>query len=431
MGKKKDQNRKTAMQILVEVESSKAYSNIAANALIRKNDPDSPALVREIVYGVLKNKMYIDYILAYLTDKPLKKIKGEALAILRMGIYQMIFMGSVPEYAAVSTSVDLAKAHAYGQAGFVNAILRSWIRLHEKISLPDKELDLAAHYSIRYSYPEWIVKMWIDRYGESFAEELMAAGNETPDLCIRANTLKTDREKLIGALVNSGFKVEKGRNSNSAIYVKGTGLLDGKLFSKGHFSVQDESSMLAVEVLDPQKGEFLIDVCSAPGGKTLYAAERMENEGRIEAFDIHEHKLEMLRAAAEQNGISIVRTMLWNGTETYGEYLEMADRVLVDAPCSGLGVVRRKPEIKYARDEDILDKLSEVQFSILSASSKYVRSGGILVYTTCTLMRQENEDVVNRFLDADPEFEKLSQRTLFPNIDGTDGFFICKMRKKK
>jgi len=419
------------MEILNSVESGQAYSNIAINAYIARNRPDSHSLVREIVYGVLKNKLCLDYFIERLTDRPAARIKPAVVNILRMGLYQLIYLDSVPEYAAVNESVRLAERFAHGQTGFVNAVLRAWIRKADTIKFPDKEKDPITYYSTRYSYPAWIVRLFLEQYDVDFAEELMKAGNETPNLCIRANSTKTDRQSLIESLEEAGFKAEKGKHAKFSIYVKGSGLLDSSLFSQGFFSVQDESSMLAVETLDPQPGETVMDVCAAPGGKTVYIGELMENKGRIVAFDIFEHKLALIRDAAGRNGITVIETSIWDGTAVNGEYVEKADRVLVDAPCSGLGVVRRKPEIKYAGNESLPEIMARTQLGILRSAAEYVKAGGILVYTTCTVTRQENDDTVNDFLEGDERFVMISKRQLFPNVDGTDGFFICEMRKKK
>ncbi len=425
-----DNNRKTAMEILTEVETRKAYSNIALNSFIAKNKPDAQGMVREIVYGVLKNKLYIDYILSQFVSTPLSKLKANTLSILRMGIYQMTFMHSVPEYAAVNESVKLAKKFAAGQSGFINGVLRAYARKKTTIELPKKEEDLALYLSVKYSYVPWIVRLWLENFEADFVEDLLRFGNETPKLSIRVNGLKENRDNLIEKLTLEGFEAEKGLLAEEAIHIKGSDLLRSPLFANGEFSVQDESSMLAVSILDPKPGDLVLDVCAAPGGKTLFIAEKMKNQGKVIAWDLYDHKLDLLNKAALRNGITIIETKSWDSTVVDPLYLNQADRVLVDAPCSGLGVIRKKPEIKYGKDSGIIEALSLIQLKILSTASGYVKPGGVLLYSTCTISALENEQIILSFLDENKAFEMVYQKQLFPNVEHTDGFFISKLLKK-
>ncbi len=426
-----DINRKTAMETLTEIEVSKAYSNIALNDYISKNRPDDQALVRELVYGVLKNKLFIDHILGQLISSPLNKLKGNALTILRMGIYQMIFMHSVPEYAAVNESVNLAKKFLHGQSGFINGVLRGYIRKKSDFIMPDRAENLAGYLSVKYSYSEWIVKLWLSIYDAGFVEELLSSGNETPRLSVRVNRLKENPDALLKKIKDAGFEAESSRIVQGAIYVKGSNLLNSTIFLNGGFSVQDESSMLAIDLLDPRPGELVIDVCSAPGGKALYSAEKMKNQGRVVAWDLYAHKLELLKKAALRTGATIIETEDKDSSIIDSHYINLADRVLVDAPCSGLGVIRRKPEIKYSEDQGQIKALSHLQLELLQASSSYVKPGGILVYSTCTISPTENEQVIDKFLSTNSLFDLTFQKQLFPNVDGTDGFYMAKLIKKK
>lgn len=425
-----DINRKTAMEILTEVETRQAYSNIALNTFISANKPGDQALVREIVYGVLKNKLFIDYVLMQFIRTPLTKLKINTLTILRMGLYQLIFMHSVPEYAAVNESVNLAKKFARGQSGFINGVLRGYIRKKEELKLPNQADDLVRYLSIKYSYSEWIVKLWLSSYEADFVEALLSAGNETPRLSIRANRLKEDPDTLLEKLINEGFEAEKGQLSMDALYVKGSNLLKSPLFLSGGFSIQDESSMLAVDLLDPRPGELVIDVCAAPGGKTLYIAEKMRNQGHVIAWDIYAHKLELLDKAASRNGIAIIETKNHDSTVNDPYFEKWADRVLVDAPCSGLGVIRRKPEIKYVKAMGQIAILAVKQLELLLAASGYVKPGGVLVYSTCTISPEENEQVIAKFLSINTSFELGTQKQFFPHVDHTDGFFMSKLIKR-
>jgi len=424
-----DKNRRTAYFTLMDVEVKQSYSNLALNHHISSGKPDSPAFVRELVYGVLENKMFLDYIIGKFVKTPISKLKSSDLTVLRMGIYQLLFLDGVADYAAVNESVNLAKKYCPGRDGFINGVLRSFQRAGKEVELPDRSEDEIGHLSLKYSYEPWIVELWLKQYDADFTEALLAAGNRTPDLVIRVNSLKTTREALKQKLLDDGYRAEEGLLCKAALHVEGTGILEGKLYEKGLFSVQDESSMLAVDMLDPNPGETVMDVCAAPGGKTLYIAEKMKNIGKVDARDIYKRKLSIIEREAERMGISIVATKTWDASEIDSSMEEKADRVLADVPCSGLGVIRRKPEIKYKRSEENDELLPEKQLAILYASSKYVKPGGILVYSTCTISPHENQEVVRSFLKTNPAFSKEEELQLLPNIHNTDGFYICKMKR--
>lgn len=424
-----DKNRRIAYLTLMDVESKQAYSNIALNHHIRSGKPDAPAFVRELVYGVLENKIYLDYIIEQFIKTHVNKMKASDLTVLRLGIYQLKFLDGVPEYAAVNESVDLAKKYCQGRDGFINGVLRSFLRADKEVPLPDRAKDEVHYLSIKYSYEPWIIELWLEQYASDFVEELLAAGNKTPDLVIRVNSLKTSREDLKRRIVARGYRAEEGFFCKEALHVEGRGLIGGKLYNNGMFSIQDESSMLAVNMLDPQAGEIIMDVCAAPGGKTLAIAEKMQNRGAVNAWDIYKRKLAIIDREAERLGITIVTTRTWDATRVDSSMIEKADRVLVDAPCSGLGVIRRKPEIKYKKKARDFDELPKKQLAILSASSKYVKPGGVLVYSTCTISPYENQQVIKEFLKRNKNFSKEEELQLLPNINNTDGFFICKMKR--
>lgn len=425
-----DSNRKTAYNTLMDVETKKSYSNIALNHHIICTKPSSPAFVRELVYGVLENKLFLDYILEHFVTKGIAKVKTSDLVVLRMGIYQLGYMDSVPEYAAVNESVLLAKKFCRGRQGFINAVLRSYIRNKSSIKLPDKSSDVKKYLSIKYSCAEWIIEMWINQYGVEVTEEILNNSQGNPGLTIRVNTLITGKEDLARRLNQRNFEVENSNICGSALSViKGNGIIEDKLYKEGLFSIQDESSMKTVEILDPQPGEVVIDVCAAPGGKTLAAAERMSNRGQIIASDIYLRKLGIIKREAERLGISIVETFAWDATKVNSELLKKADRVIVDAPCSGLGVIRRKPEIKYKKKLEEFGSLPKKQLEILTTASNYVKSGGVLQYSTCTINVQENGEVVKEFLQKNHEFSIVEERQFMPHIDMTDGFYVCKMVK--
>ncbi|MDR2356417.1 MAG: 16S rRNA (cytosine(967)-C(5))-methyltransferase RsmB [Clostridiales Family XIII bacterium] len=424
-----DRNRKAAYYTLLDVENNMAYSNIALKNHIRKGRPDAPAFVRELTYGVVKNKIYLDYILGNFIRTPLEKLKPGDLVILRMGLYQLLFMNSVPEYAAVDESVNLAKRFSPGHESFINGVLRQYLRDKDYVTLPARADDEVRYLSVKYSYADWIVKLWLDRYGSADAEALLAAGNETPDFAVRVNRLKTRREDLLTRLCAKGYDVRISERAPQCLLVKGANLLGGRLYKSGLFSVQEESSQIAVEFADPQPGELIIDVCAAPGGKTFAMAERMGDRGKIYAWDIYKRKLSQIEQDAKRLGVRIVETDAWDATRVRSELIGKADRVFADVPCMGLGVVRRKPEIKYKENSDELASITKKQGDILEASSNYVKPNGFLIYATCSVSKQENQSVVAHFLKRHRDFKRVDTLELMPHIDKTDGFFVCKLQR--
>lgn len=425
-----DINRKVAYLTLMDVETKKSFSNLALNHHIKVHNPGSPAFIRELTYGVLENKILLDHYIDQLVKTGAASLKASDRVILRMGIYQLGFMDSVPEYAAVNESVVMAKKYCRGRSGFINGVLRGYLSKKDQLTLPDPAEDIVKYLSVKYSYEPWIVELWMEEYDAAFVEELLAAGNETPENTIRYNWMKVRKQDLIEKLEERGFEVEEGRVCQNALYVKGSGLLETGLYEDGFFSVQDESSMLVAEKLDPKHGETIMDMCAAPGGKTMAIAERMNNTGRIIASDIYRRKLDLIDREAYRLGMKNVETRAWDATRLDASMIGKADRVLVDAPCSGLGVVRRKPEIKYKEKTQEMDLLPRTQLKILTNAAKYVKVGGTLVYSTCTINPYENQRIVDDFLKKNNLFEVEEMIQLLPNKDGTDGFFICVMKNE-
>ncbi len=426
-----DVNRKTAYYVLMDVENKKSYSNLALNHHIIISKPTNEAFVRELVYGVLENKMLLDYVIDHLIPKDVEKMNTRDLTILRMGIYQLAKMNSVPEYAAVNESVVLAKRFAKGREGFINGVLRGYINEKYTIKLPDREDDEVYYLSVKYSYEPWIIRLWLENYDLDFVEELLKAGNETVDTCIRLNWLKVMKPDLIKSLEQRGFTVKEGKYSKNALYVSGGNLTAGKLYKNGLFSIQDEASQIVAQMLDPKHGDIVMDVCSGVGGKALAIAERMNNKGLVIASDIYKRKVETVMKEAQRLGVNIVQPRTWDATKVDSTMIMKADEVLVDAPCSGLGVIRRKPEIKYKQNTDAIGGLPRKQLAILTAASQYVKPGGLLMYSTCTINQYENERVVSDFLRKNKTFKSEETMQLLPNVNGTDGFFICKLRRTK
>lgn len=425
-----DVNRKTAYETLLEIERNQAYSNIELNHQIGRLQPDNPAFVRELVYGVLENQIYIDYILRHLIPNGLKGVKKPVRVLLRMGLYQLIFMDSVPEYAAVNETVRLAGKVAPGRNGFINGVLRGYERKKEQITLPDPQKDMISYLSVKYSFDPSIIKLWISQYTVEETEEILAGSNRRPPLSIRINLMKTTEDDLVKELTAQGFELTKSQLCERTFFVKGSGLLETDAFEKGWFSVQDTASVLAVDMLAPEPGDVVMDICAAPGGKTLAMGEKMKNQGRILAFDVYAHKLDLMQKEAKRLGISIIETGEQDGTVLHKAYIQFADKVLVDGPCSGLGVLRRKPEIKLRPVLEDAASLTTKQSMILENACQYVKEGGFLLYSTCTINKKENGELTKVFLAHHTEYEMIEERQLLPCIDDTDGFYICKMRRK-
>ncbi|MFA5527152.1 MAG: 16S rRNA (cytosine(967)-C(5))-methyltransferase RsmB [Peptostreptococcales bacterium] len=450
-------DRWIALEILKEIEEKDAYSNITINKFIQHYKLEEAAFIRELVYGVIENKIYLDYIIQKLVKSGFNKLKIEIKLILELGIYQLAFLTKTPDYAVIDESVKLVKKYSYRHAGFVNGVLRNYIRQRDTIKLPRKEENLIEYLSVKYSYPKWIIEEFFNQYHVEFTESLLRSLNTTPALTVRINTLKTDKNTLIKELRARNIEAHPCGYTEDGLVLKGSNIIGNDLFEKGYYQAQDESSMIAIKALNPKPGETIIDVCAAPGGKTLYMAELMRNKGLILARDIHEHKLKLLTDRAAIHGIGIVHAEVFDSLRTDVSMKEQADKVLVDAPCSGFGVIRRKPEIKYNRDKKDISHFANMQYNILCQASPYVKEGGVLMYTTCTLLLEENDDIIAKFLDTHGDFEieplymhkedkdlpdekkiyNVSGQNrrmpgtvqLYPDIHHTDGFYICKMRK--
>lgn len=440
--------REVAADALMEIMSAEAYNTMTLRRLLRQNGAMSRqdrAFVTEIVNGTLRNLIYIDYVLNLFSKTKTEKMKPWLLAVLRTAVYQMYFM-DVPDSAAANEAVKLAGVRGYGSLkGFVNGVLRTAARQKEAIPLP--QIGTAEYLSVRYSHPLWLIRMWTAYFGYAETEKICAFDNESPDVTIRVNTLKTDTETLKKQLKQAGAAVTDGRLSKDALHLTKTADISRlEPFRKGLFHVQDESSQLAAKILDSQKDETILDMCAAPGGKSFTAAEMMQNEGRLTACDIYEHKVALLEEGAERLGITIMDCQVKDAAERETEH-EMYDRVLVDAPCSGLGLMRKKPDIRLKKDGSEIDSLIQIQREILENAAGYVKKGGVLVYSTCTLCRKENEKNLEWFLQRHPEFAaedishflpadwetdtaKQGYITLLPHKTGTDGFFISRMRRK-
>ncbi|SES66133.1 16S rRNA (cytosine967-C5)-methyltransferase [Natronincola peptidivorans] len=442
--------REGALKVLYDIEVKKAYSNIALNKELKNKEYTAidRNFITELTYGTLENLIFIDYVIQQFSTMKLHKMNAWALNLLRLGIYQIFFLDRVPVFAAVNESVNLSKSYCKRASGFINGVLRNIIRNKEKIEMPDKEKNFEEYLTVKYSHPRWMVEMFLEIFSRDFVESLLKANNETPKLHIRVNTLKTSADEIVSLLKEKNIHVEKSEYLPEALVVKGgfSDLEELDIYKQGLLHIQDISSMLVGKILDPKEGQFIIDVCSAPGGKTTHMAQLMHNKGKILARDIHPHKLELIKKNAKRLGINIIRTEKYNGEDLDKDLIETADKVLVDAPCSGLGIIMRKPEIKYRKKPDDTEVITKMQLEILEKASRYVKKGGELLYSTCTIHPQENQKIVQAFLKKHCNFKlvainkeyesilpgehKEEMIQLYPNIHGTDGFFIAKLEKK-
>lgn len=434
--------RKKAVEILMNIEKNGAYSNIEMNKLRSTNEFSYLDLrfIGEIVNGVIKRKITLDYIISKHSSVKLKKISPFLLAVLRSGAYQILYMTKVPASAAVNESVKLVKkSSVYKSASFVNAILR---KVSEN-DLPKKDSADIKNLSVFYSFPEWLCERWVERYGVEFTEKLMDSFNSRPSMFVRRSKILSQKE-LQSELKDEGiacqeFVFEDIPEFDYSLKLNRMDELDkSKAFANGHFYIQDPAAALAAYLLSPNENDTVIDMCAAPGGKSLFVADLMNNKGRVISCDIYEHKIKLIKSNAEKYGANIIEPIISDATVFNHEFEEIADRVLCDVPCSGLGIIGKKPDIRYTRCPEDIKSLSKLGLDILNNASCYLKSGGILVYSTCTIEPEENEETVNSFLACHPEFSILPfgnnhslYKTFYPHIDGCDGFFVCRLQKKK
>lgn len=432
--------RLTVVKMLMKMDSSEAYSNLLLDHVFNEaelSDRDK-AFAAALFYGVLERRLTLDHVIGTNSKIPFEKLDKAAVQILRTGLYQLMYMPSVPESAAVNESVKMCKKlKCFSAQGFVNGMLRSFIRSGKKISYhgmsPEKRL------SVEYSCPEWLTQKLMDEYGTEFAVRALKASVGKPPVYARVNTIKTTTDKLLAELAKHRIKAEPYPGLENCIKLEKVGDIEKCApFRQGLFHVQDISSQLCCLTLRPVVNETVLDVCAAPGGKSFTLAELMGNNGKLYSMDLHGMRVGLIEDGAARLGIKII-TAMQNDASKFNGALPQADRVLCDVPCSGLGVIRRKPEIKYKEPEEFAG-LPEIQYQILETSARYVKPGGTLVYSTCTLSRAENDEVAERFAAAHQEFTPIVQpvplpapgdykRTYCPDENGGDGFFTASFRR--
>ncbi len=446
--------RETALRVLMDVESKKAYANLALNAALEETETGKPdrALTTELVYGTLRTLNTLDWALGARLRRPLSSLPVPVRNILRLGAYQLLFMQRIPESAAVNESVKLARR--YGHAGtvkFVNGVLRNLARDGADLEYPDPAGEPVEYLSLRYSHPRWLVRRWLDEFGFEAAEAMLAVNNRPAPNTVRVNTLKTDTGSLQTLLRGQGIETGKGKYADNCLHLGGFVSLGAiPQFKAGLFQVQDESSILVGQALSPEPGARVIDVAAAPGGKTTHLAQLMQNKGEIIALDVHEHKINLIKDNCRRLGVEIARPVLADARKAPDLYPGLtADYVLVDAPCSGLGVLRRRPDARWRKEETQIMELAELQGQILDAAHRMLAPGGVLVYSTCTVTGEENLGQVKAFLAKYHEYEPESLVGLLPESlnhdntmaggylqilphvhDGLDGFFMARLRKR-
>ncbi len=426
--------REIALLSLCRYEREGKYSNLEADAAIKKFGLEGAEkkLYTKLLYGTIEKKLTLDHIISKLSAKKLEDMSVQMKNILRMSIYQMRYLDKIPDNAAVYEGVELTKKFEKPAAApFTNAILRRYTAERDRIKMPDKKEGIIKYLSINYSVGTDVAKALVDSLGEYEAEKMLSYISECEHyITLRVNTLSTTVEQMCSELEKNGVKCQRCKASPFGINILSyvdiptlTALTDGKAF------VEDEASQIAVNALRCKKGSVLIDVCAAPGGKTVSAAIEMENEGKIYAFDLHENKLKLINKAAEKMGITVIETSKRDGKCSSETLHGTADFVICDVPCSNLGVIGKKPEIRYKELSDI-DALVNTQYAIFTESAGYVKSGGRMLYSTCTIDKRENGDNVRRFLNEHSDFSLELEKTLVPHRDNCDGFYIAVLTKK-
>ena len=456
-----DLDREAAFKALLAIERDGSYSNLELSKMLASDELSNKGFIREIVYGVTENKIYLDYILDKFIKKGAAKTKLQALIILRMGVYQILFMNSVPNYAAVNESVALARRFARGTDGFINGVLRNFIRNMDSASEIDVKGQL-EYLSIRYSCQLKLVEELVSMLGFEHATMLLEHAGHRPPLSIRVNIAQISVKELADRLRANGFETEGSKLSDRVLLVKGGALTEANEYKEGLFSIQSEESCAIADFADAKSTELVIDLCAAPGGKAAAMAEQMlkpststepltetepdkqpststepltETEpgiagGKVVALELYEHRAALIEATARRLGLENIEVRCQNAVEQIDALVGKADLVLADVPCSGLGVIRRKPEMKY-RDEFDFDELVEIQTGILETGSSYLKPGGRLIYSTCTINPRENELMVKDFLERHEEFISEKEVKLSPFDNGYDGFYMNKLKKKE
>lgn len=443
--------REVALEVLLQIEKNQAYSNLLLNQTVNKAklDPRDVGLLTEIVYGTIQRRDTLDFYLQSFVKKGVDSLQDWVKVLLRLSIYQIVYLDRVPERAVVHEAVTIAKKLGHkGISGMVNGVLRSFLREGTpSLDTVDNELEKIA---LATSFPMWIVKRWADQYGVEITKAMCESSLVPPSVTVRVNRVKVTVDEALVLLQQDGLEVKRGDLSEDAIVIQKGNVFQTSVYRDGLVTAQDESSMLVGRAVGAEVGMKVIDACAAPGGKSTHIAEQMKDQGTVLSFDLHEHKVKLIREQASRLGLNSIKTEARDARklkEHFGD--QLFDRVLVDAPCSGFGVIRRKPDIKWSKALKDIEAIQTIQLDILKTAGTLVTSGGKLVYSTCTVDKDENEKVVHAFLKEHPEFEldkTLAERlpekarnseryqngmiTILPQDFETDGFFIASLVKQ-
>lgn len=444
--------RELAVLALNRIESNDAYANLALTEVLRENaaaDKREKAFATELVYGVVRNRLKLDYLLNQLLARPLKQSALTVKNVLRLSLYQLIYMKDIPERAVLHSAVEYVKNSKFsGLSGVTNAVLRNYLRGKTEIKLT----AIDERLSLEYSMPLWLVQRWLNLFGNDITEQILRVSNQRAPLSVRVNTHLTTVEAAKTALTAEGFTVLDGAILEEALQLENLpdSLEKSPSFIAGHLFPQDESSMLCARLLQPQPGETVIDMCAAPGGKSTHLAQLMQNRGSVCSVDIYPHKAELIAQNAKRLKLDCIKPQVGDGTTYSLPDGSLADRILVDAPCSGTGVFRRRADSKYRKTPEDITSLVSLQREILDNAARQLKPGGVLVFSTCSLEPEEDEEQITRFLRDYPQFELEDYRDFLPQAVqryawqaeqkwlkvlpsevGGDGFFLCRMRKNQ
>ncbi|MGG1661576.1 16S rRNA (cytosine(967)-C(5))-methyltransferase RsmB [Brevibacillus sp. NRS-1366] len=442
--------RDIALDVLNRVEEHKSYSNLELRNVLDRTELNAAdaGLVTELVYGTIQRKLTLDHVLSHFIGG--KKVQAWVRNLLRLSLYQIHFLDRIPERAAVHEAVEIAKKRGHqGIASMVNGVLRNVLRqpdVWERMPIG----GVAEQIAVTHSHPEWLVRQWIQTYGEETTKAICEANNRAPHSSVRVNTLKIKKDELLAQLMEEGGVVRASELSEEGLLIEGGHAAGTRWFKEGYYTIQDESSMLVAPALAVKPGMRVLDACAAPGGKTTHLAERMGNQGQIVASDVHPHKRELIAAAAKRLGISIIEPIVSDALDLPEKGLGTFDRILLDAPCSGFGVIRRKPDLKWNKTPEDVRAIAQLQYELLKHLSTMLAPGGMLVYSTCTIEPKENQDIVRRFTSEHPEFvlddtlradlpqavrnkvdETGAYVQILPHDFESDGFFIARLKRKE
>jgi 16S rRNA (cytosine967-C5)-methyltransferase len=443
--------REIALEVVNRVQRTAAYSNIVLSQKLKASNLSrrDKAFVTELVNGTLRNLGTLDWIIKKFSNQRLDKIPDKVLDLLRLGTYQIVYLKNIPAHATIFETVELAKKLFHrGIASFVNGLLRNIEREKDNLPWPSEKKDPIKYIVLRYGHPGWLIKMWVDELGIEETKNLCQANNQPRDLSIRVNRLKTTPDKLTKSLTKKGCWVGKGHYLTEALIVRNTGdISELAEFKAGYFSVQDEGSMIVSHVVSPQPTETILDTCAAPGGKATHLAELLNNNGLVISVDINEARLKLVEQTARRLGTNIVVTVKADATQLSTIMRNPVHKILVDAPCTGLGVLARRPDARWRKTPEQVQELAELQLRILDSAAPFVKTGGALIYSVCTITKLESEVVIERFLHKHPAFrlgdvtsylpEELREDVregmiqLLPHRHGTDGIFIARLERIK